>query len=207
MKTHQVYAIINSLTFDAYVGCTTQSLGSRISTHIKKLATGVHPSSRLQEAWSQYGEGTFQFAVLLDLGPVTQETARTIELVWIGKLGTYNEIGADGWSSSMRDNRGAHSAEFWADPKHRAEHSERMKSIWADPEQRKVYDDRRTRWVDPDQAAKHSEHMKALWADPSRREKLEARRAARWADPEAKARHSEKMRAYHAARRARLQDV
>jgi hypothetical protein len=205
MRTCYIYAIINSLTLDAYVGCTTRRLAARLSAHQVLLKRGEHPSAKLQAAWNIHRPQDFQAVVLLELDDVTKEAAGRIETIWIGRLGTYNEIGAEGWSGAMRENRGAHSKEYWADPAHRSDHGQKIKAAWADPQKR--YANRRTRWVDPEQKAKHSEHMKALWADPERRQKLEARRAARWADPEAKARQGEKMRAYHAARRAKLSGV
>jgi hypothetical protein len=207
MKTCYIYAIINSLTMDAYVGCTTRRLGARLAAHRTQLNRGEHPSTRLQQAWDKSRPQDFQAVVLLELENVTKEAAIRIEAIWIGKLGTYNEIGATGWSSAMRDTRGAHSKKYWADQKHRNSQGQKVKEVWADPERRKGYANRRTRWADPSETTKHSEHMKALWSDPERRQKLEARRAARWADPEAKARQSEKMRAYHAARRAKLPGV
>jgi len=206
MKRYHVYAIINLRTHDAYIGCS-QQLGSRVSQHLKHLAEGTHHSSKLQKAWKRYGREAFQAAVLLDLGSISRETAASIEAIWIGKLGTYNEVGTDGWSDTMRDNHSERMREQWSDPVRRVVHSKQLKALWADPDRRKAYASRRTRWDDPEQNSQHSEQMKSLWADPERRQKLEARRAARWADPEAKARQGEKMRAYHAARRARLPGV
>ena len=186
MKTRYVYAIINTRTTDAYVGCAVKPPRERFGEHLRRLRDGTHHSPKLQEAWDRWGTAAFQLATLLNLGPVDRTDAEAIEAIWIEKMGTYNERNGRSWSSGMK----------------RA-HSRKMKSLWSD----KVYADRRSRWVDPTEKAKHSEHMKKLWADPERRLKLEARRAARWADPEAKARQSEKMRAYHAARRERLPGV
>lgn len=207
MKTFHIYALVNSRTLDAYVGYSWQPPGQRLSKHLKELMEGAHHCSKLQEAWNNYGSECFQFTVLVELGEVTREFAKAIEGVLIGKLGTYNEMVENKWSDAMREKRREHSNRMWSDPDRRAEHGRLIKTVWADPERRQSYANRRSRWADPEQSSKHSETMKALWADTERRQRLEARRVARWADPQAKARQSEKMRSYHAARRARLQDV
>ena len=206
-KHFHIYAIINSRTLDAYVGYSARAPGSRLSVHIKELNTDEHHCRRLQAAWNWHGPTMFHFTILAELGAVSRDTAKMVEEVYIRAFGTYNEMIDNQWSDNMRSKRGKHSERMWAEPGRRQNHAKKLKTIWNDPELRKAYENRRTRWVDPDEKAKHSEHMKALWADPERRQRLEARRAARWADPEAKARQSERMRAYHAARRARVQDV
>lgn len=190
MKSRHVYAIINTRTGDAYVGCAIKSPRERFREHLRRLNDGTHHSPKLQAAWDRWGASAFQLATLLNLGPIDRKAAEATEAVWIGKLGTYNERNGRSWSSGMR-----------------RVHAQKVKAVWDDPKRRENYANRRTRWDDPEEAAKHSEHMKALWTDPERRQKLEARRAARWADPEAKARQSEKMRAYHAARRSGLSGV
>ena len=207
MSYFHVYAIVNSHTLDAYVGYSSQSPGQRLSVHVKELNNGEHHCPKLQAAWKWYGPECFHFTILAELGEIARETAKMIEGIFMLALGTYNEMMDNQWSDAMRQTRGKHSERMWSEPGRRQNHAKKLKTIWNDPELRKAYENRKTRWVDPDEKAKHSEHMKALWADPERRQRLEARRAARWADPEAKARQGEKMRAYHAARRARMQDV
>ena len=208
MKRHfHVYAIVNSLTFDAYVGYSWQSPGQRLSKHVTELMQGTHHASKLQEAWNRLGAKCFHFTILAELGNVDRKKAMMVEEIFINRFGTYNEMIDGQWSDAMRNNRGTHSSRYWANPEHRRNHARKVKAAWDDPERRENYANRRSRYADPEQKTKHSEHMKALWADPERRERLEARRAGRWSDPEAKARQSEKMRAYHAARRERLSDV
>jgi len=205
-KAFHIYALVNFLTLDAYVGYTSLSPGQRQSRHIKDLIDGAHHSPKLQDAWNNGRPDQFGFVILIWLGFVTRERAEMVEQICLERLGTYNEM-IDGWSEDMRALRGKYSSEMWSDADHRLRHSRRLKEIWADPEKRQVYENRRSRWADPDQKAMQADFMKQFWADPDRRARLRARNADRWADPEAKARQSEKMRAYHAARRARLQDV
>jgi hypothetical protein len=207
MSYFHVYAIINSHTLDAYIGYSSQSPGQRLSAHVKELNQGTHHCQRLQAAWKWSGPELFNYTILAELGEVSRDTAKMVEGVYMVALGSYNEMMDNQWSDAMRLTRGKHSARMCSEPGRRQNHAKKLQTIWNDPELRKAYDNRKTRWVDPGEKAKHSEHLKALWADPERRQRLEARRAARWADPEAKARQGEKMRAYHAARRARLQDV
>jgi hypothetical protein len=207
MSYFHVYAVVNSRTLDAYVGYSSQPPGQRLSKHVKDLTGGVHHCQKLQAAWKWYGPECFHFTILAELGDVARDTAKMIEGVYMLAFGNYNEMLDNEWSDAMRLTRGKHSERMWAEPGRRQNHAKKLKTVWNDPELRKAYDNRRTRWVDPAEQAEHSETMKAIWADPERRQRLEARRAARWADPEAKARQGEKMRAYHAARRARVQDV
>lgn len=198
MNTFHIYAIINSITQDAYVGCTLR-IAHRSWQHTDLLINGKHPSKALQEAWDRHGPSSFQFTVLLVLEDITSSKARRIELTWIERIGTYNEINAESgrrtWSDAMRKNMSEHTKRRWADPELRKPMAEAlakgngfykgMPSV-----------------NQPEQSSAHSQHMKNLWADPKKRKKLKARQLARWKDPEARTRQAEKMRAYHAARRA-----
>lgn len=200
MNTYHVYAIVNVKTHDAYVGCTVY-LKRRSWRHLDALNKRQHQSPKLQEAWERDGPDAFQVNVLLVLEGVPLKTAAQAEAIWISKIGTYNERGADPetgaaiWSDAMRSTMAAHTRRRWAD----AELSKAM-AKGLKPENRfaKGAAPRKT----PEMDAAHSEHMKAVWADPVKSGKLKARLQARWTDPEARARQAEKMRAYHAARRA-----
>lgn len=198
MKTYHVYAIINSLTQDAYVGCTSL-ITHRSWQHMDHLMNGKHPSQALQKAWTEHGSAAFQFSVLLVLEGVTTGKARRIELDWIEKIGTYNEIGAERgertWSNALRKNMSEHTKRRWADP-------ELRKPLAAGLAQGNGFYKGMPPIRSPEKDAEHSRRMKDLWADPRRRAKLEERRLARWKDPEAREKQAEKMRTYHAARRA-----
>lgn len=201
--TYHLYAIVNSVSFDAYVGCTT-TLGRRYWHHTNRLDKGEHENKALQAAWNAFGAEAFQLVELLTLSNVAGALAREAERIWIAKIGTYNtNKSGNVWSETHAAQMREAMTRRWADPKRRAMHSKAIKSAWADPERRQAYDGRATRWDKPDEGKRHSQRMRELWSDPERRQKLEARRAARWSDPEAKIRQAEKMRAYHAARRER----
>lgn len=198
MNTYHVYTIINSVTQDAYVGCTSR-ITHRSWQHTDLLMNGKHPSQALQKAWNEHGPSSFQFTVLLVLEGVTPGKARRVEMTWIERIGTYNEVGAhDGkpvWSAAQRKNMSEHTKRRWSDP-------ELRKPLLAGLAQGNGFYKGMPSVRSPEKHAEHSQHMKELWADPKRRKRLEARRAARWKDPEARERQAEKMRAYHAARRA-----
>ena len=198
MKTYHVYAIVNSVTQDAYVGCTSL-ITHRSWQHTDHLMKGDHPSRALQEAWDRHGPSSFQFTVLLVLEGVTPGKARRIELMWIERIGTYNEIGADdgkrSWSVAMRKNMSEHTKRRWADPELR---KPLLKGLAQGNGYYKGMPSIRT----PGQINAAASRLKKTWADPERNSKLKTRLAARWKDPEAKARQAAKMRAYHAARRA-----
>ena len=59
-----VYAIVNSLNGDKYVGSTVRDVGLRWANHLKELKRGTHHSCHLQRAWKKYGGGVFQLQVL-----------------------------------------------------------------------------------------------------------------------------------------------
>ena len=198
MNTYHVYAIINSITQDAYVGCTKR-ITHRSWQHTDALMNGRHPSKALQKAWNELDPTSFQFTTLLVLENVTSTKARQTELIWIERMGTYNEIGAnDGkaiWSEAQRENMSQHTKRRWADPEMRG-------PLLAGLKQGNGFYKGMPSIRGPEEIASSARRMKEVWADPTRNARLKARQAARWKDPEAKARHAEKMRAYHAKRRA-----
>jgi group I intron endonuclease len=199
METFHIYAIVNLITQDAYVGCTTQ-MQRRVNGHRHHLRSGAHSNAALQAAWNRDGEDAFQFSVVATLEGVDQQTALRTEGVWIAKIGTYNEMGQDEmgrrqWSDEMRENMSRHTARRWADP-------ELRKPLAAGLASGNGYVRGMKSKKSPEQHAEHSTKLKAAWADPEKRQKLKARQESRWNDPAAKERQAEKMRAYHARRRA-----
>lgn len=217
MDTYQVYAIVNIQSKDAYVGITKRSV-RRWKEHKWELRHGRHTSARLQSAWAALVPDAFEFVVIWTLMDVSFLAARQAELLWIDKIGTYNDLQADIANGKllMREEARQAVAERNASrarlPEYRLSMGEHTKRRWADIEHRAALMNAPTRGKHhvkgmqsvktPEQSVEHGAKMKALWADPEKRAKLEARRAARWTNPEAKARQAEKMRAHHAARRA-----
>lgn len=58
-----IYAIVNTKTADAYVGCTN-SLQKRISKHFRRLSKNKHGNKFLQQAYNRDGEDVFTVAIL-----------------------------------------------------------------------------------------------------------------------------------------------
>lgn len=63
-----IYAIINTHTGHWYVG-QSQNIRKRRVAHLSSLRKGKHENSRLQRAWTKYGEDAFAFEALI-LAPV-----------------------------------------------------------------------------------------------------------------------------------------
>ncbi|MCI2809387.1 NUMOD3 domain-containing DNA-binding protein [Eoetvoesiella caeni] len=58
-----VYAIRNRVTGDFYVG-SSKNIRNRWAVHKYQLSKGTHGSSRLRNAWGEYGEAAFEFLLL-----------------------------------------------------------------------------------------------------------------------------------------------
>lgn len=58
-----IYVIENSLTGEFYVG-SAKNMRKRWQTHRSLLRAGKHHAARLQESWTQHGEGNFRFLPL-----------------------------------------------------------------------------------------------------------------------------------------------
>ncbi len=71
-----VYAIVNDVTSEVYIGSTSITFRSRYHDHWTKLRLGIHKNERLQRAWHKYGEQSFSFAIL----EVADDPARVLEL-------------------------------------------------------------------------------------------------------------------------------
>lgn len=84
-----VYAIINTLSGDAYVGCT-KNIGTRFNNHRSMLKYNRHTNPRLQFDWNLFGSEVFDFLVLEELSEVSTER----EQFYIDKMGSYNLTGA-----------------------------------------------------------------------------------------------------------------
>lgn len=59
-----IYEIINTANGKRYVG-SAKSLRQRLRMHLKDLQKDKHPNRYLQFAWNKYGEGSFDFRVIL----------------------------------------------------------------------------------------------------------------------------------------------
>lgn len=65
MAESGIYAIINVVNGKCYVGSAV-NLERRWREHRRQLKSGAHPNRYLQSAWLKYGEGSFEFSVLMD---------------------------------------------------------------------------------------------------------------------------------------------
>jgi len=86
-----VYRIRNIVNDISYVGFGTD-LPARINRHKAELRLGSHRNRQLQEEWNLFGERSFQFEVLDELGqeekPQTKpaEELRILTEMWIRRL-------------------------------------------------------------------------------------------------------------------------
>ena len=63
-KKAGIYCIENTWTEKFYIG-SSRDVDARIKRHIKMLRDGAHHSIKLQNSWNKYGEGVFEFGVLV----------------------------------------------------------------------------------------------------------------------------------------------
>ena len=74
-----VYALKNTLTGAAYIGCTRSSPKKRWREHKSLLKSKKHTCKGLQLDWDRYGEGAFQIVSLEDCSD-DLESRRSAEL-------------------------------------------------------------------------------------------------------------------------------
>lgn len=86
-KKSGIYSITHSASGKCYVGSAV-SIGARFSQHRTALERGKHQNSKLQHAWSKYGNGAFTFEVVELVADRAQLIAR--EQFWMGELGAMN---------------------------------------------------------------------------------------------------------------------
>lgn len=81
-KMSGIYEIVNVTSGKRYIG-SAKSFARRWGVHRCRLRKGTHHSAYLQNAWNKYGEGSFEFRVLIfceveDLVAVEQEAIDTL---------------------------------------------------------------------------------------------------------------------------------
>lgn len=86
-----VYQIRNIITGERYIGSAWR-LSTRFHRHRHMLATGTHTNHRLQEAWTQNGEGAFRFEPLavLELDELKATEQRALD--GVGDTPCYNAL-------------------------------------------------------------------------------------------------------------------
>lgn len=81
-----VYAITNTVTGNAYIGCTKAKLSKRLREHRCLLKGGRHTSKAMQEEHDRFGIDAFSASVLQDLGSnVKLEVRRAAEQKWMDR--------------------------------------------------------------------------------------------------------------------------
>jgi len=73
-----VYLIQCIATGKGYIGCSA-NVNTRLKDHKSDLRRGVHINVFLQRAWNKYGEGSFQYIVLLKTTDIFKEEIRLIK--------------------------------------------------------------------------------------------------------------------------------
>ena len=89
-----VYLVRNTVNGMAYVG-SSANIEIRLATHRSKLASGKHPSKKLQEAWDKFGAQCFEFATI---HPCEEEFLELFEQHFMNKL----EAATKGYNTAPR---------------------------------------------------------------------------------------------------------
>ena len=94
---HTIYKLFYTDSSQVYIGTTTRGLKARVSQHYSELRAGTHHSTKLQEAYNNFG---LPEAVEIDCAS-SKEQAQYLEKYWIAqynsfKAGYNNTIGGEG---------------------------------------------------------------------------------------------------------------
>ena len=99
-RTTGIYRITNKNNGMTYIGKTLMSFGDRWDSHRALLRAGKHSNQLLQEDWSKYGEGAFEFAVVEHIdGPDEVNCAERKYIAECKSLGLAYNV-ADGGDAS-----------------------------------------------------------------------------------------------------------
>lgn len=83
-----VYVIRNVVNGKVYVGSASRGIRSRWNEHLSNLRKARHANRHLQAAWIKYGEGAFEFKVLLVCGA---DDCLTNEQIFIDQMKAAND--------------------------------------------------------------------------------------------------------------------
>jgi len=184
-----IYAIRNKLNNDAYVGSTVR--GDRWIQHRDalngKIPSYEHHCIKLREAWLAYGEESFEWIILEDMGPVSGAARDKREVEWIAEQGTYNTVRASETHSGFEhpqdvcDKIGAASLKSWQNEAIRARRIETRKRTINLPENKtKWKQNTADQWVDQSIRDKMLAGINDSWTDPvKRQQRLEKAARAR----------------------------
>lgn len=136
-----VYCILNIHTGHRYVGATV-SFSSRRRHHLSDLRLQKHRSTRLQEAYNQYGEDALTFFPLEELYAESETHLYSREQFWIDKYSpeyNMNPVAGKYFNETARSEkaRQMHREKITGRKQSQEEKDKRAKSIrefWARPE-------------------------------------------------------------------------
>jgi len=79
-KTPGLYAILNIITLQSYVGAA-QNVRKRKTVHFAKLKSNIHTNPQLQKDYDTYGEDNFKFILLKEFDTIEEANAAEKELL------------------------------------------------------------------------------------------------------------------------------
>lgn len=79
-----IYALLNTLSGFAYIGCTANKMNKRLREHRCLLRAGKHAEKLLQDSWNSDSEDNFMMMALENL-PVESSVSekRDVEIKWM----------------------------------------------------------------------------------------------------------------------------
>lgn len=89
-QTFTIYRLVNTVTGNCYVGCTSVKPKKRKGGHFNKLENGTHSNQKLQKSYMKFGRKAFEFEVL-ETGISSEECAAAREEFWIEFYDSYSD--------------------------------------------------------------------------------------------------------------------
>ena len=86
--SYGIYAIVNKITGDMYIGQTKVSFETRWQHHVADLKANRHANDYLQKAWNKYGEEAFEFKTIHICDEL--DILNDLEIYYIKKYDTFN---------------------------------------------------------------------------------------------------------------------
>jgi predicted GIY-YIG superfamily endonuclease len=80
--TVTIYRLTDCIDQRSYVGSTKQEVSRRFAQHRSRLKAGIHPNTRLQEAYDRHSVGAYAFE-LVALEVVEEQDRAAAEQRWI----------------------------------------------------------------------------------------------------------------------------
>lgn len=101
-----IYRITNIQTNESYIGQTKMNFGDRWDNHKALLRHNKHSNPNLQNAWNEYGEDNFEFAVVVTVRDV--DRLDDLEVDYIADLKSKNLCYNIGKGGKYATNLGRH---------------------------------------------------------------------------------------------------